>query len=369
MKLADPACPPAATLRVGVVGCGAIARAVHLPLLARMPGVSVAALAEPDGAQRVLARRLAPTAAVFEDAGELLGSAPIDAVVICSPTGFHAAHARAALDRRLHVYLEKPLATSLADGILLCDAWRRAGVVGMIGFNYRFNALVGRLRAHVRTGTVGPFVAARTTFCAASAALPAWKQRRQTGGGVLLDLGSHHIDLVRFLLEREIRSVRATIWSRRTEADCALLELELEGGGRVQSLLAFGAAAADRFEIYGERGRLMVDRSVSWDVEYEPERVGPAARLMRIGRRLGTLGRVRFALDKLRSPLHEASYRMALERFVAAIRGAARCEPNFDDGLTCLAVVEAAERSASCGQEVDVRNILTTGQQRPGATP
>jgi predicted dehydrogenase len=325
-------------------------------------------LAEPDEAQQVRARRLVPTAAVFEDAGELLGSAPIDAVVICSPTGFHAAHARAALERGLHVYLEKPLAASLADGVLLCEAWHRAEVVGMIGFNYRFNALVGRLRAHVRTGTVGPFVAARTTFCAASAALPAWKQRRHTGGGALLDLGSHHIDLVRFLLEREIRSVRATIWSRRTEADCALLELELEGGGRVQSLLAFGVAAADRIEIYGEHGRLMVDRSRSWDVEYE-QHLGPRARLMRIARRLGTLGRARFVLDKLRSPLHEPSYQVALERFVAAIRGAARGEPNFDDGLSSLAVVEAAECSARSGRKIEIRDVLATGRQQPGAIP
>jgi predicted dehydrogenase len=326
----------------------------------------VIALADPDDTQRVLAHRLAPAAGTFSDADALLDEA-IDAVVICSPSACHAAHAQAAVQRGLHVYLEKPLATSLAEGVHLCDAWRRAGVVGMMGFNYRFNDLIGRLRAQVRLGAVGAVVAARTTFCAPGM-LPSWKQRRETGGGVLLDLGSHHIDLIRFLLEREIRSVRATLWSRLTEEDCALLELELEGGGRVQSLLAFGAAAADRIEIHGEDGRLTVDRSVSWDVEYEPERVGPAARLRRVARRLGTLGRVRFALDKLRSPLHEPSYRMALERFLAAIRGEARGEPDLNEGLTCLAVVEAAERSAHCGQEIEMRDMFMTGQQRRGAT-
>jgi predicted dehydrogenase len=346
-------------IRVGVVGCGAIARAVHLPLLAQLPGVRVAALADPVESQRASARVLAPAAAVFEDADALL-RAPLDAVVICSPTGCHAAHARAAVDRGLHIYLEKPMATSLADGVVVRDAWHGAGVVGMMGFNYRFSELTGRLRAHLQRGTVGSLVAARTTFCSGPGAIPKWKQRRESGGGVLLDLGSHHIDLLRFLLEREIRSVRATLWSRSTEEDCALLELKLEGGSRVQSLLAFGVAAADRIDIYGEWGHLAVDRSGSWDVEHESAQGGIAARLTSIKQRVGTLGRVRFVLDKLRSPLQEPSYRRALERFVESIRGVGRGEPDFDDGLACLAVIEAAELSARCGQEVEIRDVLTS---------
>ena len=346
-------------IRVGIVGCGAIARAVHLPLLGRLPGVRVIALADPDDTQRGLARRLAPAAGTFADAGALLDAAAIDAVVICSPSGWHAAHAQAAVQRGLHVYLEKPLATSLAEGVQLCEAWRRAGVVGMMGFNYRFNDLLGRLRAQVRLGAVGPVVAARTTFCAPSGMLPSWKQRRETGGGVLLDLGSHHIDLIRFLLERKIRSVRAALRSRHTEDDCALLELELEGGAQVQSLFAFGAAAAERIEIHGEAGRLTVDRSASWDVEYEPGGVSPSIR-GRIARRIGTLRRIGFAIDKLRSPLHEPSYRIALEQFVAAISGSTSCQPDFDDGLTSLAVVEAAECSARCGREIEIHDVSLT---------
>jgi myo-inositol 2-dehydrogenase/D-chiro-inositol 1-dehydrogenase len=343
-------------LRVGVVGCGTIARAVHLPLLTRMPRVSVAALADPDDTQRALAHRLAPTAATFADARALFEGAAIDAVVICSPSGLHAAHARAAVQRGLHIYLEKPLATSLAEAVPLRDAWRRAGVVGMMGYNYRFNDLISRLRARVRRGAVGPVVAVRTTFCAPSGRLPSWKQRRETGGGVLLDLASHHIDLIRFLLERKIRRVRAALRSRHTEDDCALLELELEGGAQVQSLFAFGAAPAERIEIHGEAGRLTVDRSASWDVEYEPAGVSPSIR-GRIARRISALGRVGFVVEKLRSPLHEPSYRIALEQFVAAIHGSSSCQPDFDDGLTCLAVVEAAARSAECGRVIEMHEL------------
>ena len=313
--------------------------------------------------QRGHAHRLAPAAAVFEDAATLFDSGSIDGVIICSPTALHAEHARSAIERGLHVYLEKPLATSLSDGALLRDAWSRAGLVGMLGFNYRYNELFRRLRADIRSGTIGPIVAVRTAFSGGLGELPIWKQRRHTGGGVLLDLGSHHIDLLRFLLEREIRSVRATIWSRRSEEDCAHLELEFEGGSRVQSLLTFGAAASDRIEIHGEQGRLAVNRYASWDVDYEPQHLGLQAHLRGMIGRFSLLRRVRYGAEKLQSPLHEPSYRQVLERFVAAIHGAARGEPNFDDGLTCLAVVAAAERSAhSGGQAVEMSDVLAEPQ-------
>lgn len=349
-------------LRVGIVGCGAIAQAVHIPILTQLPGVQVAALAEPDPEQRRRAQQLSSTATGFESAGALIAQATLDAVVICSPTACHAEHALAAVERGLHVYLEKPLAASLADGVALRDAWRRSGVIGMVGFNYRCNELICRLKEQLRLGRGGPVVAARTTFCAGPGELPAWKQRRESGGGALLDLGSHHVDLLPFLLGQKIRAVRATLWSRRTEDDCALLELELDGGIRVQSLFAFDAAAADRIEIQGERGTLVVERSRSWDAEFSP---GSAeGGLLRIPRWLKVIGRIRYPVEKLRSPLHEPSYRLALARFVAAIRGTAESTPSFEDGLACLAVLEAAEESARLDKRVDICDIQRRSQMR-----
>ena len=95
-------------LRIGVIGCGQIARAIHLPVLARIPDARLAALAEPVEPNRVAAAAMAPGARVFSDYRELLDAGGLDAAVICVPPHLHAPCAIAAFDAGLHVYLEKP---------------------------------------------------------------------------------------------------------------------------------------------------------------------------------------------------------------------------------------------------------------------
>jgi predicted dehydrogenase len=85
---------------------------------------------------------LAPgTTSFHADFAELLDAHPLDAVVICLPPALHSRAAVAGFARGLHVYVEKPLAISAGDGRGMLDAWRRAGTVGMVGFNHRFHPL------------------------------------------------------------------------------------------------------------------------------------------------------------------------------------------------------------------------------------
>src|SRR5262245_19968535 len=130
---------PVSLLKFGLVGCGRVAEIVHLKLLARWPGVELVALAEPDPARREAVRSRAPAVRAVADYAELLAMPEVDAVVICLPTSVHASAAVAAMQHGKHVYLEKPLATTLSDGQRVIEAWRRADVVGTIGFNYRLN--------------------------------------------------------------------------------------------------------------------------------------------------------------------------------------------------------------------------------------
>lgn len=173
-------------LRVGLLGCGQIARGVHLRVLGRLPGVRVAALAEPDPAACAAAVALAPGAAPFADWRALVDAGAVDAgavdaVVVCLPPDLHATAAVAAFAAGLHIYLEKPLAPTLAEGTDVLRAWRAAGTVGAVGFNVRLSPFAEAARAHVAAGDIGTPVAARTVFTGAGRDLPAWKRRRATG--------------------------------------------------------------------------------------------------------------------------------------------------------------------------------------------
>jgi predicted dehydrogenase len=336
-------------LKLGLIGCGNIAQLVHLNLLQHLPGARLAALAEPDPLRLAAAARRAPGAQTFTSGEQLLDQAEVEAVVICLPSALHATMALLALARHKHVYLEKPLATDLADGRRVVAAWRQAGVVGMLGFNYRFNALYQSVRQQVVSGRLGPLVAARTIFSTAPRRLPDWKQTRQAGGGALLDLGSHHVDLVRFLFGQEVKSVSAWLRSQQSEADSALVHFQLASGLPVQSFFSLGTGDEDRVEVYGQARRLWVDRYRSFDVTFG-EPLDRWARVRRSWRAVASLARSPGLWARLFAPGQEASYHAALLRFVAAVQGRASASPDLADGYRSLAVVAAAEESARTGQ-------------------
>lgn len=342
-------------LRVGLIGCGDIARLVHLPLLTRLPDVILSALAESDPQRREEGRRRVPSAAVYASYEDLLETSDVDAVVICVPSALHAEVAIAALEKGKHVYLEKPLATTLADGQRVLEAWCRARLIGMIGFNYRFNALYGTMKEHIRGGTIDPLVSVRSVFSTAAHALPSWKQTRLTGGGVLLDLASHHIDLVRFLFAQDVCEVFASFRSQRNEGDSATLQLRLADGLLVQSFFSLNAIEEDSFAIYGHAGRLAVDRHRSFVVEVSAPHV-PRSHFVQWARKLWGLRRSPYLLSKLRASGNEPSYRAALTHFVTAIRTNQPAYPDFWDGYCSLAVIAAAEESVNTGQTIVVAN-------------
>jgi predicted dehydrogenase len=343
-------------LSVGLIGCGAIARSVHLPVLASISQARVVAIADSDAGALAGAGTLAPSARTFATADELLEHAAVDAVVIALPTAWHADVAVAAFERGMHVYLEKPVAMDLTEGERVLDAWRRSGRVGMMGFNYRRNALYASVARRVQDGEVGTPLAIRSVF--STRANPAgeaarWRDDRATGGGVLLDLASHHIDLVRHITGAEVQRVAAHVRSHRTGQDTATLLLTLSSGTSVEIFVSLSAMEDDRLEIYGDGGRLVVDRYRALDVQ----RDGVSAHRSPADRVAAMFAQARalpYAATKLRSVGHEPSFRLAMLDFVTAAREGRPITPDIADGYASLSVVVAAEEAARTTRVVDV---------------
>ncbi|MCP9484296.1 MAG: Gfo/Idh/MocA family oxidoreductase [Gaiellaceae bacterium MAG52_C11] len=320
-------------LRVGVIGCGSIARAVHLPVLRRIPGVVLAAVADIDPAALEAVRRTAPSAALCRDAAGLLARADLDAVVVTAPSGLHAELALAVAGAGRHLYLEKPLATTHSDGEAVVAAAAKAGIVAAIGFNRRFHPAIRRARSVVRAGGIGRVGHVSATFTDGGE-LPAWKLARADGGGALLDLASHHVDLVRFLLDAEIEAVEATMTSTRSEHDGAIMQLRLTDGAEAELQVGFRAPQVDVLELTGSRGAVRIDRHTG-RVTRRPQRLAPT----------GALALLRLRL--LVRPDSDPSYALALRAFVARVRGDDVELPTLEDGLASLLVVLAAEEAAA----------------------
>jgi UDP-N-acetylglucosamine 3-dehydrogenase len=347
------------SLRVGLIGCGRLAQQAHLPNLRRLTNVELVAFADPEAERRRKSARLAPEAMAFKSYEELLET-DVEAVVICLPNTLHGVASIAALERGKHVYLEKPLATRPDEGLAVIKAWQRAGVVGMMGFNYRLNKLYASVRDRLRSGVLGKPLFARSVFSTAPKDLPGWKMSVQSGGGVLFDLASHHLDLVRYFFDQEVSVVFADTWSQRSEGDTAMLQMLLADGMSIQSFFSTSAVEEDSFEIYGEQGKLSVNRYLSLDVRITQAKL-EGFRLHQLRHGLRSLARASHLFDKARSPAQEPSYRTAMLRFVEAVRNSSSNSssgehptPDFFDGYHNLNTIEAAERSAKTGRRVQI---------------
>jgi predicted dehydrogenase len=334
----------ARTIRFGVIGCGVIAYWTHLRTLKRLNNATLVAAADPDAGARERASRLAHVP-VYEHSDKLLQRDDIDAIVISAPTHLHADLAVAAAQARKHFYLEKPIASTLQDAHRVIVAARDAGVTAAIGFNRRLHPVCQQARALIEAGTIGRVRAVLSTFCepASPGSMPGWKRQRPTGGGVLLDLASHHVDLARWFLKCEVAELDARVTSAVSDHDTAWLQLAMSDGTGVSSFFSFRTSRADFFELIGELGTLRVDRhrrSLS----------------LRLARRFGYGVRssmvfpdcdvFAYQFVRLLRPSYDPSYRRALAAFVELLNGGTPRVATLDDGLRSLETVLAAEESA-----------------------
>jgi hypothetical protein len=147
-----------------------------------------------------------------------------------------------------------------------------------VGFNLRFNPLYTSLKGHIEAGAVGDVVCVRTVFTSSGRSLPEWKKSRSTGGGALLDLASHHVDLMRYILGNEVTQISARIRSHTTEDDIAILEYKTSDDIAVQSYFSISSADEDKIEDFGTGP--LADRYNSLNVNYNPG--VPKAGMLRI---------------------------------------------------------------------------------------
>ena len=356
--------------KLGLVGCGSIAQAVHLNILAQLPGVELVALAEPDPQRQSSANRRVPSARAYADYRALLESADIDGVVICLPSALHAEATLAALAHGKHVYLEKPIGVSMPEARAVVSAWQQAGVVGMIGFNYRFSPQYAAAKAAIQAGQLGEIISARSVFSYPVGTAPAWKQKRATGGGILLDLALHDVDLARFLFDAEVETVAAEVRSHRYEDDTAAIQCQLNNGVMFQLFTSMSTVDEARWEIYGQGGKLIADRYQETAIQIiQPQRATSRREQLNVSVRSALRS---LNLRKIIAPTLEPSYQGALTAFVEAVQsaqamdsgftgsastesgsmGAGFAGPDFMDGLQALAVIEAAETAAKSGTVV-----------------
>lgn len=177
---------PLPRVRVCVFGLGQAGSALHVPALRRIREVEIVAACDPDPD----ARARSGQTLLIADVDEAL-ALPYDAAIVATPVSTHYAVAAAALAAGRHVYVEKPMTSSLRDALALAEQARASGLVVQVGYAYRFHPLWQRVRRLVDDGLLTPPFQGRGAFSTARAGV-GWAQP-------LIDVATHHVDLVSWL--------------------------------------------------------------------------------------------------------------------------------------------------------------------------
>ena len=334
---------PDGKIGIAVVGAGFIAD-YHLAGLASVPEAAVRVIVSRTAASaEALAARFRITEA-GTDLAAVLARPDIQAVIVTTPDDTHEAIATAALEAQKAVLLQKPMATNAAACRRLLDVARASGADLQVSWMHRHFPEVGEARRLLAEGAIGRVTNARLRNATPGPDWADWFFKRdRVGGGVVLQLGSHGIDLVEHLLGpiSSVGARTATLEAERRLADGRVVAVENADSAWATYRLASSVvvshemsmieiAGCDRFrlELYGSEGTLWL----------RSER-GPLA----LYRRDGASGWEVPDLDP--TPVGQRQHR----HWIASLLGKAKAENTAVAGLRGLLVAEAIAHSAAAG--------------------
>ncbi len=208
---------------IGVIGCGAVAQLEHIPTIKKLPNAQLLALCDRDKAKLQALARKHEVPHIFENYEEMLKLEGLDGVVIATPNYLHAPMTISALKQGKHVLCEKPMALTGREARDMAEAAKRARKKLLVGFNHRFRQDVQILRQFIEGGELGEVFYVKTGWLRHKGEWKpkAWTlEKERSGGGALLDLGVHMMDLALWLLGNPpVASVSASAYHMGHKGD------------------------------------------------------------------------------------------------------------------------------------------------------
>lgn len=262
------------TVKVGIIGCGAITQKVQLPQFKRCSNAEVVAVAD---VNEKVAKEVAATFGVpkyYTDWRQMLKQKDIDAVSIATPNFLHAPMAIAACNAKKHVLVEKPITVTMKDADAMIATAKKNKVILMVEQVHRFIPQHEKAHELLQSGIIGKVTTIRGYFGHMGPEFwsPTGKwffTKKEAVGGAFADLGIHAIDTIRYILEKEVVQVASFVGAleKKIEVeDNGVSILQFEDG-------TFGTLAASwtykpgsmQLTFYGTKGTMWVGGSLKYD--------------------------------------------------------------------------------------------------------
>lgn len=313
--------------KIGVIGLGAIAQA-HIKALEGSDWGQVVAVAD-QRPEAVDATAEAIGAKGYNAYEEMLDGEALDGVVVCTPPISHPEIAVAALNRGVATLCEKPLAIDLDGAQAIQAAGRANGALVTMASKFRYVEDLIRLRSIVASGLLGEVLLLENAFVSPADMSKRWNsQPAISGGGVLIDNGTHSVDIINYLLGpiEEVMAVNSTAQPELGVEDNVLLFAKTVNGASARADLSwtFDKERTHFVSVYGTQGTA----HVGWRASKYKQKSSSDWIVFGSG------------YDKV------AAFRNNLRNFCAAIDGAEQPLITMDDAIASVRVIQAAYRSA-----------------------
>ncbi len=334
-------------VRVGVLGMGWWSD-VLADGIGRTPELEiVACFTRSDDKRQAFARKYDCRAATSY--GEMLGDDTVEAIVNTTPNDAHLETTRAAAEAGKHVFLDKPIANTVADGRAITEACAAAGVVLSVGHQRRRESQFRWIRNEIDAGRFGTLVQAEANISRdrlGQIDLTSWRYTAAgMPGGVMLQIGVHYSDVLEMLMGpvRSVSAMSAQLVLPGDNVDVANLVMRHDNGA-LSNLTASYASASEYYSmnIYGK------EASAYYDLHQGLRHL-----------KRGGDGPVAVPCPRNDTIVEE------LEEFARCVRGAAVPEVGGERATRSLAVILAGVRSAQQGRIVEVAEILDAADRKP----
>jgi predicted dehydrogenase len=321
-------------MRLGVIGCGFIGS----KRAAAAKGHDIVVVCDPDADRRDALARQSGARAVADWRDAL--SANIDAALIATTHDRLAEIALSAVLSGLHVLVEKPAGRNPQEARPIAEAAARASVVAKVGFNHRFHPAIARAKTLADEGAVGPllFIRGRYGHGGRLGYEKEWRFDPEiSGGGELIDQGSHLVDLSRWFLgdlHLTYGAAPTYFWQGSVEDNCFLA---LEGAERRMAWLHASWTEWKNvfsFEIMGKTGKLTID---GLGGSYGLER-------LTLHRMLPEMGPPETTIWEY--PFPDRSFVAEFANFIAAAEGRTEANGDINDAIANLEIVHAVYNQA-----------------------
>ena len=318
---------------LGIIGLGHMGQ-VHLRQSMKLNGAHLVGVADVSKRALASARNLG-AGKLFPSYEQLLSDPDVDAVVISLPTHLHFQCAKKAAETGKHVFLEKPMARNVAEAGEILSTVRRCRVKLMIGYPLRFDSTFRSLKKEIDSGTLGDIEVAaavnigsgplyhRAQEYAPSPVPEWWFNKVLTGGGALVDLGSHMINLLRWYFG-DVTSIGAKLGHR--------FNMDIEDSATCIATFKSGTLATISVGWFSEEYRLRVD--LFGTVSHASVQNPKSNALLTAAQMLAT-GTTRF----------QQPYRVELQHFVDCLLKDRDPSPSGEDGLKDLEAISKAYKN------------------------